>query len=116
MRKAVLLAAVAAAAPAHAAPEPVGAVCGLISVSDPDLPGHQTGIDDTHAGADAAVVTGPDSVAVVAAAGAVTYPAAAGEAVWLCTSVNIVGYGTLYRDAPNDTWSTSPFVECDRVA
>jgi hypothetical protein len=70
----------------------------------------------THAGADAAVVTGPESTAVIAAGGTVTYNAPYYEPVWLCTEIVVDGQ-SLYFDDPNDptvngSFSTSSSAAC----
>lgn len=62
--------------------------------------------NSTHAGADAAVVTG-----AMAAAGAVSYEMGDDEPVFLCTQAT-VGVTTWYWDAGGDDWSTSPGVGC----
>jgi hypothetical protein len=116
---------------AHAAADPQGLLCGFSSVTDPSIEGSQTGeidggplvlgtdggvytgsltctiqtgTNDTHAEADAGSITGPTTTGVVAAGGTVTYEVGTDEDVWLCTSVNIEGQGTLYYDETTGTW------------
>jgi hypothetical protein len=119
---------------AHAAADPQGLLCGFSSVTDPSIEGSQTGeidggplvlgtdggvytgsltctiqtgTNDTHAEADAGSITGPTTTGVVAAGGTVTYEVGADEDVWLCTSVNVQGQGTLYYDETTGTWGGS---------
>jgi hypothetical protein len=130
---------------AHAAPAPTGFRCGFSSVTDPTTGNTQvgevdatlvltddtdpartytgyvtctiqTGINDTHAEADAAAVTGISGPGPLAAvAGTVTYAVADHENVYLCTEVVTDG-GTVYWDALNEVWSSDPDVGCDNPA
>ena len=134
---AVLAAGLAFVPAAHAAPNPVGAVCAYVPLDDPQTEGTRTGLvaaalvlaDDTpgvvypgsvtctvqsgwlHGQDEYDYVTGPVTTGVAAAAGIVTM-ADPGRMLIVCTRVDILNGPTLYWDAVAQAWSTSPDVLC----
>lgn len=133
------------AAPAHAAPDPTGALCGFLTVTDP-VNGWQVGeidggpvalVDDAdpskvywgsvtctiqrdqqHGSADndLASLTGSTTPGVAAVAGTVAFHTEPGDWLWLCTRVNIAGGPTLYYDGESGTWSESSAAQCSTSA
>ena len=122
---------------AHAAPSPRGCLCGFNSVPDPHFEGSMTAVveggpvlwtDDTdptvtyagsvtcsirvNDGGDACAVTSSTTPVVAYVAGTCTYSSTTGDYVYLCTSVHIEGYGTLYWDSANNHWSSDPNATC----
>jgi hypothetical protein len=118
-----------------------GLLCNLALSADPGAePGTQTGeltggpalIDDgatppgvhsgrfvcsvhvgnnTYAGAAAAVVEGPTTVGVIAAAGRVSFEAGPTDNVYICTEMVVDGTH-LYFDGANGSFDTNPTVSC----
>jgi hypothetical protein len=70
----------------------------------------------THAGPDAASVTGPDTTGVIAAQGQVTYTAGDDAPVYLCTEIVVDGQSWYYDDptvvGATGTWTTSSSASC----
>ena len=118
---------------ANAAPAAEGRKCTFFTTTDPQVEGSmtgeinagpivldssnpaatgnvtctlQTGVNDTHAEADAAVLTGPQSTGAAVAAGTVTFEVGAEEDVYICTKVN-VGGTVYFWDVASGSWSVS---------